>query len=303
MVLDAGRYIAEINGVKLGYTLVGRGPPLIVVAPGWGIGSHYLQRGLLPLAVRVTLIFLDPRGSGRSGRPADNAAMSSAAMAEDIYGLMQHLELASADLLGHSNGGAIALMFAANHPEACGRLVLVDSQLMGFGATEATAEILARARDDLRYASAAKKVESPLPRKDNAFTDHLRALLPLYFHNPQQMLPRFLETMEGPVSAATFHAHSAADRTQAINQVEMLGRVCASSLVMVGRHDWTCPLQVSKRIHSGLPSSTLEIFEFSGHFPWIEEPLHFFGRLRNFFNPTRNDRAAVRASPSSSDRI
>ena len=297
MVPDAGRYIAEINGVKLGYTLVGRGPPLIVVAPGWGIGSHYLQRGLLPLAVRFTLIFLDPRGSGRSGRPANNAAMSSAAMAEDIYALVQHLELASADLLGHSNGGAIALMFAANHPEACGKIVLVDSQLLGFGASEATGEILARARDDLRYTSAAKKVGLPLPRKDDAFTARLKELLPLYFHHPQQMLPRFLETMDGPVSAATFHAQSAADRTQAINQVEMLGRVRASSLVMVGRHDWICPLQVSKRIHSGLPSSTLEIFEFSGHFPWIEEPLHFFGTLRNFFNPTRNDRTTVRTFP------
>jgi proline iminopeptidase len=181
MVPDAGRYIAEINGVKLGYTLVGRGPPLIVVAPGWGIGSHYLQRGLLPLAVRFTLIFLDPRGSGRSGRPANNAAMSSAAMAEDIYALVQHLELASADLLGHSNGGAIALMFAANHPEACGKIVLVDSQLLGFGASEATGEILARARDDLRYTSAAKKVGLPLPRKDDAFTARLKELLPLYF--------------------------------------------------------------------------------------------------------------------------
>jgi hypothetical protein len=52
MVPDSGRYTVEINGVKRGYSIVGRGPPLILVAPGWGIGSRYLKRGLLPSAVR-----------------------------------------------------------------------------------------------------------------------------------------------------------------------------------------------------------------------------------------------------------
>src|SRR6185312_13443459 len=85
MIPAAGQYVAELNDVELGYTIIGKGPPLLVVAPGWGIGSHYLQRGLAPLAVRFTMIFVDPRGSGRSGRPADNAAMNSAVMAEDIH--------------------------------------------------------------------------------------------------------------------------------------------------------------------------------------------------------------------------
>ena len=188
-------------------------------------------------------------------------------MGEDIYALTQHLKLAPVDLIAHSNGGAIALAFAANHPEACGKLALVDSQLMGFAASEATGQILARAKDDPRYRNAARMVSSPLPQTDDAFTAHLKDLLPLYFHHPQQMLPRFLQAMDGLVSAETFHAQSAADWAAATNQIEMLGRIRASSLVMVGRHDWICPLQVSKRIHSGLSSSTLDIFEFSAAFP------------------------------------
>ena len=185
---------------------------MLVVAPGWGIGSHYLQHGLAPLAVRFTLIFVDPRGSGRSGRPADNAAMTSAVMAEDIYALTQHLKLAPVDLIAHSNGGAIALAFAANHPEACGKLALVDSQLTGFDAHEATGKIVASAKDDPRYRSAVGKLGLSLPQADDAFTAHLKDLLPLYFHHPQQMLPRFLQTMDGLLSAETFHAQSAADR-------------------------------------------------------------------------------------------
>ena len=213
MIPVAGQYAASLNGVELGYTVTGKGPPLLVVAPGWGIGSRYLQHGLAPLAVRFTTIFVDPRGSGRSGRPADNAAMSSAAMAEDIHALTQHLKLAPVDLIAHSNGGAIALAFAANHPEACGKLALVDSQLMGFTASEATGKILARAKDDPRYRSAVRMAGSPLPQTDDAFTAHLKNLLPLYFHHPQQMLPRFLQTVDGLVSAKSFHAQADADRT------------------------------------------------------------------------------------------
>ena len=297
MVPVAGQYLAKLNSVELGYTVIGEGPPLLVVAPGWGIGSRYLQRGLAPLAVRFTVIFVDPRGSGRSGRPADATAMSSAMMAEDIFALTQHLKLAPVDLIAHSNGGAIALAFAANHPAACGKLVLVDSQPMGFAAGEVTGQILARGKDDPRYRSAIRSVGSPLPETDDAFTEHLKNLLPLYFYHPKQMLPRFLQTMDDLVSAKTFHAQSAADRAAAFNQIEMLGRIRARSLVMVGRHDWICPLQVSQRIHSGLSSSTLDVFEFSGHFPWIEEPQRFFGSLKSFLNPLGNDQAIARMVP------
>jgi pimeloyl-ACP methyl ester carboxylesterase len=108
------------------------------------------------------------------------------------------------------------------------------------------------------------------------------------------MLPRFLETMDGLVSAETFHAQSAADWRAAINQIEVLGRIRARALVMVGRHDWICPVQVSQRIHSGLSSSTLDIFELSGHFPWIEEPRRFFGTIRSFLDSTGIDRASAR---------
>jgi proline iminopeptidase len=282
VTLNPGQYIANINGVELGYTVIGNGPPLIVVAPGWGIGSTYLQRGLLPLAAHFSMIFADPRGSGRSSRPLDNRAMSSALMAKDINGLIQHLMLAPVNLIAHSNGGAIATALAANHPDSCNRLVLVDSQLVGFDASEGTGKFLACARDDPRYRDAVRYTELALPRTDEAFTRHLKNLLPLYFHDPLQMVLRFLQTMDGLVSANAFHAQAAADRMVAVNQTEVLERIGADTLLLVGRHDWICPLQVSERLYSGLASSTLEIFESSGHFPWIEQPQPFFRIVKRF---------------------
>lgn len=75
--LDSGNHDAELNGVKFWYSKVGHGPLLIVQAPGWGVGSEYLRNGLAPLADHFTLVFYDPRGSGRSSEPSDSKSTTT----------------------------------------------------------------------------------------------------------------------------------------------------------------------------------------------------------------------------------
>jgi pimeloyl-ACP methyl ester carboxylesterase len=53
-------------------------------------------------------------------------------------------------------------------------------------------------------------------------------------------------------------------------------------LIMVGRHDYVCPVALSERLHEGIPQSLLVIFEESGHLPWLEEPNTFFAELERF---------------------
>jgi proline iminopeptidase len=65
---------------------------------------------------------LDTRGSGGSTRPEDREQMSTAAMANDIDRLRSYLGLDSINLLGHSNGSAIALDYAERYPQRRRRL-------------------------------------------------------------------------------------------------------------------------------------------------------------------------------------
>src|SRR5438445_382057 len=51
-----------------------------------------------------------------------------------------------------------------------------------------------------------------------------------------------------------------------------LGRISCPTLVMVGRHDWICPVDQAEEIHRLIPHSELEVFEGSGHSPQVEEP-------------------------------
>jgi pimeloyl-ACP methyl ester carboxylesterase len=54
-----------------------------------------------------------------------------------------------------------------------------------------------------------------------------------------------------------------------------LGDVTAPTLILAGMFDLQAPLQCSQELLRGLPDAKLLIFEHSGHFPFIEEPISF----------------------------
>ena len=67
-VLSPGEHFATVNGVRLWYRVAGHGPVLVIQAPGWGPTSALLQRFLVPLERNLTVVYFDPRGSGKSSR-------------------------------------------------------------------------------------------------------------------------------------------------------------------------------------------------------------------------------------------
>jgi proline iminopeptidase len=282
-MLDQGRHTATVNGLQLGYTVTGNGPSVFVTSPGWGIGSTYLRRGLAPLLKDFTLICIDTRGSGASSRPADESDMGSAAMADDIEQLRRQLGFEQIDLMGHSNGSAIATSYAERYGPACRKLVLIDSQLIGFGGGEATREFLVNGANDPRYRDAIPYTRLPEPDTDDSMTQFVLDLLPLYFHDPVKNVPLLKEHMEeGLISAWASHTQRAADRLPAADQTARLGRITADTLILVGRHDWICPPIVSERLHAGIAGSKLVVFEEAGHMPWIEQPASFLAEVASF---------------------
>jgi proline iminopeptidase len=284
-MLTPGHHMAPINDLQLGYTVAGKGPLLFIVAPGWGIGSTYLQRGMAALSANFTTVVIDPRGNGRSSRPSDETDMGSAAMAHDIDQLRQYLGLETIDLMGHSNGGAIAIGFAEAYAPHCRKLVLIGSQLIGFSAGEATQEFLMKGMDDPRYRDAVGYSGLAFPETDEAFTQRVQDMLPLFFYDPEKGVPLVLKMMDGLAAAYAFHAQRVADGLPGADQTADLGRIEAETLIMVGRHDWICPLPVSERLHAGIASSRLTVFERTGHFPWLEAPQRFFDEVTQFLKP------------------
>jgi proline iminopeptidase len=281
-------HTVRLNGVDIHYRTIGDGPVLFLVSPGWGVASAYLQRALGSLAKHLRLVFIDTRGSGLSGRPADPMQMGSVDMANDLEALRVHLGLSEISILGHSNSGAIALACAARYPDRVSKLVLIDSQVLGLSADADTQRILQNRATDPRFKEATRIVSTFFTGQMNPATSDesleafIAQVLPLFLHSPEKSLPLAQEQLSGPISSYAFTSQYAADAAFPIDQTKSLGAIRAKVLIMVGRHDYICPVALSERLHERIPQSQLVIFEESGHLPWLEEPNAFFAELERF---------------------
>jgi pimeloyl-ACP methyl ester carboxylesterase len=110
------------NGVRLHYQRAGSGPALVLVhglvgsARNWDQNIHFLAR-------EATVFALDLANMGESERVSGLDA-GLEATADRVAACMDALGIGSADVAGHSHGGAVVMMLAAGHPERVRRLVL-----------------------------------------------------------------------------------------------------------------------------------------------------------------------------------
>ena len=116
--------IANVNGVDLFYECIGAGPPLLLIH---GLGSSgddwAFQRD--DFAKIRTVVMTDLRGSGRSAKPP--GPYSIAQFADDLWALLDHLEIDVTDILGFSMGGAIAIEMTTLQPGRVAKLVLCNA--------------------------------------------------------------------------------------------------------------------------------------------------------------------------------
>ena len=118
---------AKLNGVTLEYEVKGSGEPVLLIA-----GAH-IAAGYLPLlseralTERYRLIRYHRRGLAGSTHTAP--PVSFADHAADAAGMLDHLDVGPAHVVGHSIGGAIALQMALDRPEMVHSLVLLEPML------------------------------------------------------------------------------------------------------------------------------------------------------------------------------
>ena len=129
-------FCAAADGVRLAYATSGTGPPLVKAAnwlthldydwasPVW---AHWWRT----LSQRHRLIRYDERGCGLSEWDVPDASYSLAAWVRDLEAVVDDLGLERFDLLGISQGGAVALEYAARHPHRIGKLVLYGAYAQG----------------------------------------------------------------------------------------------------------------------------------------------------------------------------
>jgi pimeloyl-ACP methyl ester carboxylesterase len=139
----------------------GRAPTTIVGIHGLTANHSCWAPMADVLSPDYRFVAYDLRGRGDSDKPG--TGYSLAAHRDDLTGLLDHLGLRSAVLMGHSLGAAIALRFAVTHPTRVRKLVLLD------GGLDVRAEVL----DSLAPAIARLGMEFPSLQ---AFLERMRGL-------------------------------------------------------------------------------------------------------------------------------
>jgi 3-oxoadipate enol-lactonase len=121
---------AMINGFRMAYEVTGSGHPLVFVHGGFGdIAMRFEPRRPWWVdelfAKHYTVVTYDRRGCGLSEAPDGPYYMET--FVEDLRGLLQHLEIERAHVMGSSAGGPIAIQYASTYPDAVECLVLVNT--------------------------------------------------------------------------------------------------------------------------------------------------------------------------------
>lgn len=115
---------APVNGLELYYEIHGEGGTPILVMHGSFMSIDSMAPILVPLAAGRQVIAFEMQGHGRT---ADiDRPITYENMADDAAALLDHLGIASADVLGYSLGGGCALQLAIRHPEKVQKLVPVS---------------------------------------------------------------------------------------------------------------------------------------------------------------------------------
>ena len=159
-------------------------------------------------------------------------------------------------VIGHSNGGRIALAFAAKYPDKIGRLILIDSA--GIYHNELAIRIKRSA-----FASAArigKKISS---------SEVLRKILyKLAGESDYKNAPPLMrKTMANLI---------------AVDLTPQLAEITTPTLIIWGRHDKATPLSDGQLMNKLIKNSELYIIEGAAHSPHFTNTKEVFGVARQF---------------------
>jgi pimeloyl-ACP methyl ester carboxylesterase len=271
------------DGTDLACHVFGAGAPVICLPGGPMQDTVYLGE-LGGLSAHRQLIMLDPRGTGESAIPEDAGSYRCDRLVDDVEALREHLGLDRLDLLGHSAGTNLAVLYAARHPDRVGRLALItpSAYAVGIAITGETRLEIARLRKaEPWFATAFAALEALVA--GNAADAGRHAIDPFFYgrwdaaaqaHQAAQDDHRNLE------AAARFGAEGAfdPDATRAA-----LAAFTAPVLLVAGEVDLNSPPSAVAEFAALFPNAQFVVQPEAGHFPWLDDADRFVATTAAFF--------------------
>lgn len=255
--------IEKINGVGLYWELTGQnGDPLVLVHGSWG--DHHNWDGVVKeLSKTFRVLTYDRRGHSQSERLTQQGNMEEDVA--DLSGLIEHLKLDPAHIIGNSGGSSVVLKTAARHPGIFRTLVIHEPPLFGLlkdvpqaqpflQEVNSRIEVVASLIEQGKSEEAAKRFVETIAFGPNAWPTLPPQLKQTLVYNA----PTFLDETKDP------------DDLQF--DPNRLSRFTKPALLTNGTESPPFFLMVLEQLSKALPHADRKTFEGAGHVPHITHP-------------------------------
>jgi pimeloyl-ACP methyl ester carboxylesterase len=286
------RFCTARDGIRLAYAVHGRGPPLVRVATwlthldlDWE--SPVWRHWLATLGERHTVVRYDERGCGLSDSEAGDLSLET--WVADLEAVVDAAGLDRFALVGMSQGAAVAVAYAAEHPERITDLVLYGGYARG-----------RRHRDQRREEDAViAAIRAGWNTVDPTFRRVFSALfLP---HGTPEQMAWYEELLRSSTSPET--AMRLVEARGSLDVRRLAPEVRARTLVIHARDDRVVPVEEGRLLAALIPDARLVLLDSANHILLADEPgwEYFISELRAFLG-TRPPAARPAEAPQLSAR-
>ncbi|GAA4245126.1 alpha/beta fold hydrolase [Dactylosporangium darangshiense] len=268
------------DGTRLAYHRIGGDGPPTVCLPGGPMQASAYLGDLGGLAAHRPLLALDLRGTGDSAVPADPATYRCDRQVDDVEALREHLGVDRLDLLAHSAGATIAVLYAARHPERVARLTLVtpSPRAVGIDVTVEDRRAVAETRRGEPWFPAAFAALQRIWSGQGGKAEWA-AITPFVYgrwDEAAQAAAAAAAARTNAEAAAAYYGEGAFDPVAVRAGLAAVG---APVRLLGGERDIQLPPHRAAEYAALFPDAELSVQPAAGHFPWLDDPAAFLDHV------------------------
>lgn len=243
-----------VDSLLTQYERMGKGKPVLILH-GWGDSSAGWQKFVHELVDKFEVVLVDLPGFGSTQLPGDVWGLSN--YAAFVGKFLKKIRLQPYAVIGHSNGGSIAIRGLANQDFTSEKLILIDSAGI-------RTEYVGRKKAIRLLTKTGKVLARPLPAR---VRKRLRKKVYETVGSDMLVVEKLQDTFKLVVTDDVQH------NAATLN---------LPTLLIYGEDDLSTPVQYGRMFHHLIAGSKLEVIPGAGHFAHLDKPTVVLHQILEF---------------------